>query len=358
LLLFTTYHLRLTIYVPNYALMPEIRKDPVFGRWVIIASERGLRPNEFRADGGSGSAANCPFCPGNERKTPPAIYTVYGKGAKAQRRKGRDWRLRVVLNKYPALVSRGAADAAADGIYDRMNGIGSHEVVIETPRHDRQLEDLPVREIADVFKTFIVRAGEMKKDPRIKYVMIFKNFGRNAGASLSHSHSQLIAMPIPPIRVAQEIEGAAAYMKKNGSCVFCDILRQEMRYGKRVVGENGDFLAVTPYASRFSFETWILPKKHESHFERMEPGSALGLAAIVKGVIGKLRASMDSFSYNLIIHSMPVQDPPAAHYHWHIEIMPKLSQAAGFEWGTGFYINTVSPEDAAKMMNKGKKYRA
>ncbi len=267
----------------------------------------------------------------------------------------------MVLNKYPALVSFGpadsAADSSADGIYDSMRGIGSHEVVIETPRHDLHLEDLPVSGIADVFKTFILRSGEMKKDPRIKYVMIFKNFGRNAGASLSHPHSQLIAMPLAPIRVAQEIEGAAAYMKKSGTCVFCDILRQEKLNGKRVVGENDDFLAVTPYASRFSFETWILPKKHESHFELTEPGSVRGLAGIVKSVLGKLRVSMEDFSYNLIVHSMPVQDAPAAHYHWHVEIMPKLSQAAGFEWGTGFYINTVSPEDAAKMMNSGKRYQ-
>jgi UDPglucose--hexose-1-phosphate uridylyltransferase len=340
--------------------MPEIRKDPVFGRWVIIASERSLRPNEFRT-GGSKKAANCPFCPGNEGETPPSVYAIYGKDNKTARRQGRksdkNWRLRVVLNKYPALVSSGPADSSADGIYDSMDGIGSHEVIIETPRHDLRLEDLSVGEIADVFKTFILRAGEMKKDPRIKYVMIFKNFGRNAGASLSHPHSQLIAMPLAPIRVAQEIEGAAAYMKKSGTCVFCDILRQEKRSGTRVVGENSDFLAITPYASRFSFETWILPKKHESHFELMASGSVPGLAGIVKSVLTKLRASMDNFSYNLIVHSMPVQDAPASHYHWHIEIMPKLSQAAGFEWGTGFYINTVSPEDAAKMMNSGKRYQ-
>jgi len=330
--------------------MPEIRKDPVFGRWVIIASERGLRPNEFRA-GGPDGAYTCPFCPGHENETPPSIYTLPAGD-------GGNWRLRVVLNKYPALAARGSDANVPDGMYDRMDGIGSHEVVIETPFHDRQFEEMSVREIADVFKTFILRVREMKKDPRIKYTMIFKNFGRNAGASLSHPHSQIIAMPIAPIRVAQEIDGAAAYMRRTGRCVFCDILRQEARHGKRVVGGNGDFLAVTPYASRFSFETWILPKKHESHFESMKPGSIRNLAVIVKSCMGKLRASMENFSYNLIVHTMPVQDPPAAHYHWHIEIMPKLSQAAGFEWGTGFYINTVSPEDAAKMMNAGKKYRS
>jgi len=247
--------------------------------------------------------------------------------------------------------------SVADGMYDRMDGIGSHDVVIETPRHDRQLEDMSVPEIADIFRTFILRVNELKKDPRIKYVMIFKNFGRNAGASLAHPHSQIVAMPMTPIRVAQEIAGAKKYREDRGVCVFCDILRQETRYKKRVVGETGNFLAVTPYASRFTFETWIIPKKHQSHFERMAPGLAADLAGIVKNTVGKLRASVEELSYNLIVHTMPLRDRAAGHYHWHIEIMPKLSRAAGFEWGTGFYINTVSPEDAAEMMNKGKKYK-
>ena len=339
--------------------MPEIRKDPVFGRWVIIASERGLRPNEFRGEVTPENPYNCPFCPGHEGETPPSIYTLYaehGEGAKAQRKED-DWRLRVVLNKYPALVAQGRGGSAADGMYDRMDGIGSHEVVIETPLHNRQLEDMSVSEISDIFKTFIFRVNEMKKDPGIKYVMIFKNFGRNAGASLAHPHSQIVAMPMAPIRVVQEIDGAEAYHAENGDCVFCDILRQETEQKKRVVGENADFLAITPYASRFSFETWMVPKRHESHFERMDLELTANLAGIVKSAINKLHVTMENLSYNLIVHTMPVQDPSVEHYHWHIEIMPKLSMVAGFEWGTGFYINTVPPEDAAEMMNSGKKYK-
>jgi len=339
--------------------MPEIRKDPVFGRWVIIASERGRRPNEFRGEVSPENPRNCPFCPGHEDETPPPVYTLYadgGGGAKGGR-KGPDWRLRVVLNKYPALIAEGRGESVPDGMYDRMDGMGCHEVVIETPLHNRQLEDMPVPAIADIFKTFILRVNEIKKDPQIKYVMIFKNSGRNAGASLAHPHSQLIAMPMAPIRVVQEIDGAEAYRAENGDCVFCDILRQEIEHKKRVVGENDNFLAITPYASRFSFETWILPKKHASHFEGMDLHFAGDLAAIVKSTIGKLRVSMEDLSYNLIVHTMPVQDPEVEHYHWHIEIMPKLSLMAGFEWGTGFYINTVAPEDAAEMLNSGKKYK-
>ncbi|MDA8242771.1 MAG: galactose-1-phosphate uridylyltransferase [Elusimicrobia bacterium] len=329
--------------------MPEIRKDPVFGRWVIIASERGLRPNEFRQSPGPGGYI-CPFCPGNEDLTPPTIYSLPGKAS--------GWRLRVVRNKFPALVADAAAGSRRDGIYDSMDGMGFHEVVIETPEHGRVLEELPAEEIADVARAWMLRLREIKKDPRIKYVMIFKNHGRNAGASLQHPHSQIIAMPMAPLRVQQEIDGAADYHDERGTCVFCDVAREEAASGRRVVGENADFLAVTPYASRFSFETWILPKAHRSHFEDAPEGEAATLAAMLKSTLGKLSASLGDLSYNLILHTMPVQDPAAEHYHWHIEIMPKLSHVAGFEWGTGFYINTVSPEEAADVLNSGKKFRA
>ncbi|HCC48235.1 MAG TPA: galactose-1-phosphate uridylyltransferase [Elusimicrobia bacterium] len=330
--------------------MPEIRKDPVFGRWVIIASERGLRPNEFRPGAGpDGKGYLCPFCPGNEDMTPPVIYSLPGERG--------SWRLRVVRNKYPALVSDAAAGNSRSGIYDRMDGMGFHEVVIETPEHGRLLEEMPAEAVADVLKTFVLRVKEIRKDPRIKYVMIFKNHGRNAGASLLHPHSQIISMPMAPLRVMQEIEGAAEYHMERGTCVFCDIVKEEKEFKGRVVAENADFLAVTPYASRFSFETWILPKVHESHFEEMPERLAGPLAEVVKIALSKLAVSLTDLSYNLIIHSMPVQEPSAGHYHWHIEIMPKLTHVAGFEWGTGFYINTVSPEDAAEILNSGKKYK-
>ncbi len=328
--------------------MPEIRKDPVFGRWVIIASERGLRPNEFRPAAGGGAGHVCPFCPGSEDLTPPSIYTLPAAGG--------GWRLRVVRNKYPALVSEGSPDSRRDGIYDSMDGMGFHEVVIETPEHGLTLERMPAEAVADVIRTFMLRVREIKKDPRIKYVMIFKNHGRNAGASLQHPHSQIIAMPMAPLRVQQEIDGAADYLTERGTCVFCDIVREETAFKKRIVAGNADFLAVAPYASRFSFETWILPRSHSSHFEDMPETLAPALAEVLKTALGKLSASLGDLSYNLIVHTMPVQDPAAEHYHWHIEIMPKLSHVAGFEWGTGFYINAVSPEEAAEILNSGRKY--
>lgn len=336
--------------------MPEIRKDPVFGRWVIIASDRSLRPNQFR-EGGKG-AHYCPFCPGHEAETPPSIYTLPGKRKGAARKGGAaPWRLRVVRNKYPALEPEGDTINRVEGIYDLMDGTGFHEVVIETPRHSLQLEEMPVPGITDLLRTYILRAKEIKKDRRIKYVMVFKNHGASAGASLSHSHSQIIAMPMAPIRVVQEINGSEDYRREHGSCVFCDILKEETACRKRVVGESRDFLAVAPYASRFSFEIWILPKRHRSHFENADPALMPGLAVVLKGVLGKLKRSLSGPAYNLIVHTMPVQDPEVPHYHWHFEIMPKMSMVAGFEWGTGFYINTMPPEDAAGILNAGKKYK-
>lgn len=329
--------------------MPEIRKDPVFGRWVIIAAQRGLRPNEFRAPPAPGSGSySCPFCPGAESQTPPTIFSLPGE-------KG-GWRLRVVGNKYPALVSVGSTDSRREGIYDSMDGVGSHEIVIETPEHGLWLEEMPAGAVADVIKTFMLRMREIKKDPRIKYVMIFKNHGRNAGASLVHPHSQIVGMPMTPLRVTQEINGAEQYRLERGYCVFCDIVKEETASGRRVVAENADFVALTPYASRFSFETWILPKAHLSRFEESSDALAEGLAGVLKTALGKLSVSLPDLSYNLIVHTTPVSDPASGHYHWHIEIMPKLSHVAGFEWGTGFYINAVSPEEAAGMLNSGGKF--
>ena len=330
--------------------MPEIRKDPVFGRWVIVAAQRGQRPNEFLAPPVEGGGVySCPFCAGAEGQTPPAVYSLPGKNG--------SWRLRVVGNKYPALVSEGSTDSRHEGIYDSMDGVGSHEVVIETPEHGLRLEEMSPDAVTDVIKTFILRMREIKKDPRIKYVMIFKNHGRNAGASLAHPHSQIVAMPMTPLRVVQEINGAEQYRLERGSCVFCDIVKEEVASGKRVVAENAGFVAVTPYASRFAFETWILPKKHLSHFEESSDALAADLAGVLKTALGKLSVTLSDLSYNLIVHTTPVRDPASGHYHWHIEIMPKLSHVAGFEWGTGFYINAVSPEEAAGMLNAGRKFK-
>ena len=330
--------------------MPEIRRDPVSGRWTIIASARNERPSDFASGKISQSKKNCPFCPGNEEQTPPEIWS-------SRSLKDNNWKLRVVPNKYPAIVSSANTERVElEGLYKKMEGIGTHEVIIETPDHFRQMHKMDESDISEVFKCFASRIREIKKDKKIKYIMIFKNYGRYAGASLAHPHSQLIAMPMVPIRVANELEGANAYFSQKSSCVFCDIIREEISFKKRIVEENDSFIAINPYASRFSFETWILPKKHLSHLENTDENDFKNLSEVLKSTLKKINHSLGQAAYNILIHTMPVREDSAPFYHWHIEIMPKFSHMAGFEWGTGFYINTVSPEKAAEILNSGKKY--
>ncbi|MFA6582742.1 MAG: DUF4921 family protein, partial [Elusimicrobiaceae bacterium] len=181
----------------------------------------------------------------------------------------------------------------------------------------------------------------------------FKNYGRSAGASLSHPHSQLIAMPMVPIRVAQEMEGAQRHFEYKERCVFCDMVREELRTKKRVIAESEAFVAFEPYASRFPFETWILPKAHEGHFEKINGAGVADLAATIKAVMTKLRNVLNDPALNLLVHTTPIQKAETPYYHWHIEIMPKLTHTAGFEWGTGCYINPIPPERAAELLNNG-----
>ena len=276
--------------------------------------------------------------------TPPEILTY--------RRDGGEWTLRVVPNKFPALRIEGDLGKAGDGVYDRMHGIGAHEVVIETERHDLDLHDMPEERIGDVFRAYRDRILDLKQDSRFKSVLVFKNHGAAAGASLSHSHSQLIALPVIPKRVMEEMGGCREYFRFRDRCLFCDIIVQEMEQKVRIVEETGEFLAYSPYAPRFPFETWIVPKRHQCAFEMIEEGQIRPLAAIFRRTLRRLNLALEDPPFNFIIHSAAFQERAAEFYHWHIEIMPKLTKVAGFEWGSGFYINPTPPEEAAKYLRE------
>lgn len=328
--------------------MPELRKDPVIGRWVIIATERSKRPDEFGSlDKQVEKDTLCPFCPGNEDKTPPEILAYREPGTLPDRP---GWRVRVVSNKFPALRIEGQLKRQGEGMFDKMQGIGAHEVIIETPDHEKRLADLEQSQIEEILWAFRDRTLDLKKDPRFRYILIFKNQGRAAGASLSHSHSQLIATPIVPKRVMEELAGASEYYEYKERCVFCDIVYQECKERLRLIGENEDFVAIEPFASRFPFETWIIPKIHEAHFEEATKHEYTQLAAILKGIMGRLKKVLREPPYNYVIHTAPYVDDYSREYHWHIEIMPKLTRVAGFEWGTGFYINPIPPEEAVRYL--------
>ncbi len=241
-----------------------------------------------------------------------------------------------------------------EGLYDRMNGVGAHEVIIETPDHVPDLADLPEERIAEVLGAFRARLADLRNDKRLRYGLVFKNHGEAAGASLEHTHAQLIATPILPKAVQEEIEGARAYFTLKERCVFCDIVEQEMTEGngRRVVRATANYAAIVPFASRFPFECWILPRKHLPVYETGGMEQDRELAGVLKDVLLRLNAALDMPPYNLVIHTSPYRDIDHEYYHWHIEIMPKLTKIAGFEWGSGFYINPTPPEDAAAFLRE------
>lgn len=328
--------------------MPELRKDPIIGRWVIISTERGKRPTSLAAaPKRTEEAALCPFCPGNESFTPPEIV-AYRQPQTSPNRPG--WRIRVISNKYPALVIEGDLNRAAKGLYDQMNGIGAHEVIIETPDHARDMVDLSESEIRDVLWAYRERMLDLMRDTRFKYILVFKNQGEAAGASLEHAHSQLIATPIIPKRVTEELEGAKLYHTFKERCIFCDIIRQEMMEYERVVRDYDSFVSFEPFASRFPFETWLIPKAHQSSFLEMSDSDYFALAASIKDTLLRLRIALNDPAFNFILHTRPTSAESQEYFHWHIEIMPKVTKMAGFEWGSGFYINPTSPEEAAAFL--------
>jgi UDPglucose--hexose-1-phosphate uridylyltransferase len=330
--------------------MPELRKDPVVGRWVIISTERGRRPSDFTVEPVRARASNCVFCPGNESKTPPEILANRGAGALANEP---GWSLRVVPNKFPALRIEGELEPSGEGLYDRMNGVGAHEVVIETPQHDASLATLSTDAVADVLCAFRERMVDLKKDPRFEYILVFKNHGAAAGASLEHPHSQLVATPIIPIMVSEELFGARQYYEMKERCVWCDVVRQERRNPRRrIVAEAHGFVALAPFAPRFPFETWILPTRHRSSFEESAVDELRGLAELLGDFLRRMDRVLNGPPFNFMLHTAPLREGAVEHFHWHLEIIPKLTNVAGYEWGSGFFINPVPPEDAAAALRE------
>lgn len=328
--------------------MPELRKDPILGRWVIISVERGKRPADFVAITQKRRGGFCPFCPGNEYTTPNEILAVRPAGSPPN---SPDWKIRVMSNKFPALASEGALDKKGEGIFDMMNGIGAHEVIVESPEHSLTLATISPEDFESLMHIYHSRITSLGQDPRIKYVLIYKNEGESAGASLEHSHTQLIALPIIPRTVKDELEGSRRHYDLRERCIFCDIINQELGDGRRVIAENEGYIALAPFAPRSPFETWVLPKDHEYAFGP-KGGSFKGLTEIFQKVLKQMDAMLDHPSYNFMLHTSPFHGDHADYYHWHIEILPKLTKIAGFEWGSGFYINPTPPEEAAKFMRE------
>ncbi len=329
--------------------MPELRKDPVVGRWVIISTERARRPHDFAPEEETVKGGFCPFDPGNEKVTPPEIIAYRQPGTQPD---SEGWTLRVVANKFPALVIEGTLSKVGEGLYDKMNGIGAHEVIIETPHHEETLSTMAVDRFADVLRAYRDRIIDLSRDPRFRYILIFKNQGRSAGASLEHSHSQLIALPVIPEIASEELNGSKRYYSYRDRCVYCDIVRQELEAKVRVITENQDFLVCAPYAPRSPFEVWIIPKEHNAVYTELEEAKFPSLARIFSETLKRLDKALDSRPYNFMLHTSPLKENHQDYYHWHFEIVPKLTRIAGFEWGSGFYINPTPPEEAARFLRE------
>lgn len=337
--------------------MSVLRRDPLSNGWVIISPERGLRPSDFGSVESTRKGGFCPFCPGHESKTPPELFAYRKAGSEPN---SPDWWVRAIPNTFAVLQPEGEPERRGKGIYDLMNGVGAHEIVVETPDHNADFTTLEVKQVEEIVRMHLERMRALREDSRFRYIQIFKNHGSAAGATLEHAHSQIIALPITPRWVKEELQAAAQHYQRKERCLFCDILDQEIDDGERIVFENEHFVAYAPFASKFPFETWIQPREHSANFHTLREEQIRPFAECVRSTMSMLFRTLQDPPYNFLLHTAPIYYKKASYwktieddYHWHMEIIPRLTRVAGFEWGTGFYINPTPPEDAARFLREG-----
>ena len=338
--------------------MPELRKDPVVGRLVVFSPERQIRPERYKCEELLPTRPEeDPFLEGHEKYTPAELYAVRPNGGGAN---GPGWQLRVVSNRFPALRVEGELEKEAVGFYDRMNGIGAHEVIVETPHPQLVLEKQNLAGAARVFESCRARILDLSKDVRLQYAQVFKNHGAMAGATMPHPHTQLIALPVTPTVLKEKLVAARRYYIEKDRNLFADILQAERKMGDRVVFENDGFTAFCPFASRFPFETCVVPRKQSADFQNSKDGTLVLLAEAVQRVLRAYAVALNRPAYNMILHNAPFRrsrQPDAwttidADFRWHVEFLPRLTGIAGFEFGTGFYINPTLPEEAAGVLRE------
>ncbi len=328
--------------------MSELRQDPTTYDWVIIAKERAKRPHEFKRGNTVKSllpdrSEECPFCPGNEDRTPTA-EAVYGAPD--------NWRIRVVPNKFAALTPIGDTKREERNLFRKIQGYGRHEIIIENPLHNKPIAFLSDEHVEEIIKVYRDRYLALKEDPNVKIIIIFKNHGEAAGTSLEHPHTQIVASPVVPPFIRRRYEIATQHFDNTGRCLYCDLLLSEVEAGERIIKATDYFVALHPFASHYPFETWIMPKVHSSSFGKIVDLEIKELSRLLKEILLKLYLSLEDPDFNLIIHTAPVDDEHKIYYLWHIQIIPRLTLAAGFELGSGIYINTAMPEETAVFMRE------
>ncbi len=327
--------------------MPELRQNLATREWVIIASERAKRPNAFAGPAyrmltneRNAHEAECPFCPGNEELDLEVDrYPEVG-----------DWQTRVVRNKFPALAEQGLLTRIFDGVQRRIAGVGYHEIVVEHPRHNTTIALMAHNEIRMILETFQRRGDAISQDIRIEQLVYFKNHGESAGASLLHPHSQIIALPVVPNSIRRRIDEARRYFDDNGTCVFCHMLDEEEQRRERIIASNEYFVAFVLYAALSPFHIWILPRQHRACFLQAQPDELEALSSLINEVLRRIYIGLRDPDYNLIIRTGPVKEPGSVYFHWYVSLVPRVNRAAGFEMGSGMYINPALPESSAAFL--------
>lgn len=333
--------------------MPELRQNTATKEWVIISTERAKRPEEFGGEVVEEKPEvrkTCPFCPGNENLTPPEIASYRAYGTKPNEK---GWWIRVVPNKYAALLPQGDTKRLKEeDFFMYMDGVGEHEIIVESPDHDLTIATMEQKQVEEIFLAYRERYLGLCHDKRFELVTIFKNHGKRAGTSVKHPHSQILATPMTPSHIRHRLEEAMRYFDDNGKCVFCDMIEKELKVGERNVLETDNFISFEPFASRSPFETWVIPKRHSSSFGSISPEHTKELAFVMRQTLAKIYKSLNNPDYNYVIRSTPCHETNEEYFHWYIQILPRVVEIAGFELGSGIFINTVIPEKAAKFLRE------
>jgi len=326
--------------------MPELRQNIASKEWVIIATERAKRPEDLvqprrpLTEDRPKWDKDCPFCPGNE-EIDLEIMRIPERGP---------WQLRAVCNKYPALRLEGERMRTFEGVHRQITGVGYHEVLVESPLHNTCPALESAVEVSLMLEAFKIRGREIAHDPRIEQIIYFKNHGERAGTSLAHPHTQLIGLPIVPYSIRARTEEARRYFDDTGRCVFCHMLSDELRDGKRLVTKSKFFVAFIPYAALSPFHIWILPRRHESDFLNVTAHELADLGHLMRRVLRKLYVGLRDPDYNYVLRSAPLHDLGAEYLHWYVTIVPRVTRSAGFELGSGMFINQALPEASAAFL--------
>lgn len=328
--------------------MPELRQNLITRDWVIIATERARRPDQFVSEKKAVIPLNeydpeCPFCPGNEHLTTDEHFKLLNNDK---------WAVRVVPNKFPALNSKGSGKRSINGIYRSMDAFGIHDVVIEHPRHDLHFALYDTHSIENIMYAYKRRYQEIKSDKRVESIVIFRNHGKAAGTSLVHPHSQIVATPVVPFQVRSRLDTAIRYFDDNGECIFCRTLNEEISAKERIIFATELFTAFIPYAALSPFHIWIFPNRHFASFDEITDTETIALAETLHSVLKKLFVALNNPDFNFTIRSIPTHEKNSDYFHWYIAIVPRITIAAGFELGSGMYISTAIPEESAKFLRQ------